>query len=263
VKNAKVLILVCVVLCFTMSGCWVLDVKDFFTPEGPPKLEEIAKVYYLTELRRSTAADVLPLIYMPDYALLSQSTKVLASQGEKKKGYKLWITVVSFDENDLLARRKYLMIADEKPKVLIPTQPWAGFRFDGQLVLEGEVLEEPYADENAHRIAMLKFAKEAIHDDIAEVKADNKAFEVSGAMINQSLEAVLAVLDQSPALATKLSEEKGLDFEHRSFDRGKIGMTSDGKMITIKIRLGSFTGSFKKVEKFEYPEERQIEEPEQ
>ena len=117
-NKSRLLTLLLVVLSFVLSGCWVIDVKDFLTPEGAPKDAEIARAYYLTELRRSTAADVLPLVYMPYYALLSQSTSVLASQGEKKKGYKLWVNMVSFDENDLLAKRKYLMIADEKPKVI-------------------------------------------------------------------------------------------------------------------------------------------------
>jgi hypothetical protein len=255
VNKTRILFLFSVVLCFALSCCWLIDFKDFMTPEGPPKLKEIAKTYYLTELRKSTAADVLPLLYMPQYSLLSQSTSILAAQGEKKKGYKLWFTMVRFDENDLLAKRKYLMVADEKPKVLIPTQPWAGMRFDGRLVLEGEVLEEPYADENARRIAMLKFAREAIHDDIAEVKEDNKAYEVCGAMINQSIEATLTVLEHTPALAVRLSDEKGLDFEHRSFDRGKIGMTSDERTVTIRIRVGSFTGSFKRADNFDYSQE--------
>jgi hypothetical protein len=246
------------VLCFILSGCWLVDVKDFLTPEGPPKLKEIAKAYYLTELRKSTAADVLPLLYMPDYSLLSQSTSILAAQGEKKKGYKLWFTMVGFDENDLLAKRKYLMIADEKPKVLL-SSPWAGMRFDGRLVLEGEVLEEPYADENARRIAMLRFAREAIHDDIAQVKQDNKAYEVCGAVINQSIEAVLTILEESPALAVRLSDKDGLDFVQQSFDRGKIGLTSDERTMTIKIRTGSFTSSFEKADDFDYSQEEETE----
>jgi hypothetical protein len=255
VNKTRMLFLFSVVLCLTLSGCWLMDVKDFLTPEGPPKLKEIAKAFYLTELRKNTAADVLPLLYMPDYSLLSQSTSILAAQGEKKRGYKLWFTMVGFDENDLLAKRKYLMVADEKPKVLIPTQPWAGMRFDGKLVLEGEVLEEPYADENARRIAMLKFAREAIHDDIAQVKEDNKEYEICGAMINQSIEAVLTMLDESPALAVRLSDEDGLDFVQQSFDRGKIGLTSDERTMTIKIRTGSFTSSFKKSDNFDYSQE--------
>jgi hypothetical protein len=32
-------------------------------------------------------------------------------------------------------------------------------------------------------------------------------------------------------------------------------MTDDGKFVTIKMRLGSFTGGFEKVEKVDYPPE--------
>ena len=74
-----------VVLCFILfsaifTGCVLRDLYNLAKPEGAPKDKEIAKAYHLTELRRSTASDVLPLIYMPDYSLLSQSAKVLASQ---------------------------------------------------------------------------------------------------------------------------------------------------------------------------------------
>jgi len=255
VNKTRILFLFGVVLCLALSsGCWLMDVKDFLTPEGPPKLKEIAKAYYLTVLRKSTAADVLPLLYMPDYSLLSQSTSILAAQGEKKKGYKLWFTLVKFDENDLLAKRKYLMIVDEKPKVVL-SSPWSGMRFDGRLVLEGEVIEQPYADENARRVAMLKFARDAIHGDIAEVKPDNKAYEICGAVINQSLEAVLTMLDESPALAVKLSDKDGLNFQQQSFDRGKIGITSDERTMTIKIHTGSFTSDFEKADDFDYSQE--------
>jgi len=66
---------------------------------------------------------------------------------------------------------------------------------------------------------------------------------------------VLTKLDESPALAAKLSEEKGLEFNHKSFDRGRIGMTSDDKTMTIKIRLGSFTEKFEKEDDFDYSED--------
>ena len=254
-KNVTLLVLVglCVVFAIVLSGCEEMGLTKWFKKNGLTD-KEIARAYHLTELRRSTAADVLPMIYMPDHSLLSQSAKVLAAQGDKKKGKKQWFTMVSFDENDLLAKRKYLMFVYDKPDQWFPV-PSAGFRFDCQLVLEGEILEEPYADENTRQIAMMKFARQTVHDDIVEVKEDNKAFEISGAMINQSLEAVLRDLDESPALAAKLSDDAGLDFQHHSFDRGKIQMTSDEKTMTIKMRLGSFTKKFEKPEDVNYPPE--------
>jgi len=255
-KTAKVsaLVLLCGLFGLALSGCWVIDVKDFVKPEGAPEYLEMSKAYHLTELRKSTAADVLPMMYMPEHTLLSQSTKILAAQGTKKKGLKSWFTMITFDENDLLAKRKYLTIVDEKPKVVL-IQPWAGLRFDCRMILEGEVVEEPYADENTRRVAILKFVRQMTHDDIVDIQADNKAYEISGAMINQALEAVLRDLDESPALAAGLSDIEGLKFGSASFDRGRIQMTTDAKSVTVKMRLGSFTRGFKKVEKVNYPPE--------
>lgn len=235
------------------------DAYYFALPEGQPADSVLAKPYYLTELRKSTAADVLPMMYMPEYTLLSQSEKVLAAQGQKRKGTKKLYTMVSFDENDLLAKRKYLAVVDEKPRLIPLVSPWTGLKFDCQMVLEGDVLEEPYSNENARRIAILKFVQQMTHDDTLEVAPDNKVYEIFGAMVNQALEAVLLDLDESPALAGKISDAKGLKFQHVSFDRGKIQMTDDGKVVTVKMRLGSFTNGFEKVEDVNYPPELQKE----
>ena len=55
-----------------LSGCEEMGVMKWFNKEGPTD-KDIARAYHLTELRRSTASDVLPMIYMPDHSLLSQS----------------------------------------------------------------------------------------------------------------------------------------------------------------------------------------------
>lgn len=248
-RNAKRWVLIgCLAALGTIpTGCIIRDAYYFIKPEGPPKYEEIAKTYQQTKLKSSTAADVLPLMYMPEYSLLSQSTKVLAAAGSKKGGYKSWFTMVAFDEDDLLARRKYLMVVDEKPKVLW-LWPWPGLSFDCLIEVDSEVLEEPYSDENARRIAVLKFVQQSVQDDIMEVSSDNKAFVTSGAMINQALEAVLNDLAASPALARRLSDPKGLSFEHVSFDKGKIQMLIEQDITAVRMRLGSFAGSFKGIE---------------
>ncbi len=214
---------------------------DFLTPEGPPSEKQLLDAYYRTNLKESSSADVLGMIYMPEYGLLSQSKSVVASQGQKKKGHKLWFNMVAFDENDLRAKRKYFFVVDEKPKVL--SEPWAGLKFDCEMVLEREVLDEPYANENARRIAILNQVLENVRADIEEVGPDNNKLNVCGMLINQALMAVLSKLDSpagSPALAVKLSEPGGLEFSHMSFDKGKIRMVVADDIVTVKIRLGSF-----------------------
>jgi len=142
VKRLKALaLIVCLglIVLFTVS-CVVADTYYLVKPEGKPSDKQVAKAYNMTELQKSTAADVLPLLYTPQATteLLSQSTKVLAVQGEKNDGYKMWFTLIAFDENDLLAKRKYLMIENEKAKILF-TEPWEGMRFDCQMILEGDI----------------------------------------------------------------------------------------------------------------------------
>ena len=221
-----------------------MDVVEFLTPEWPPSRSKIYRSYYQTKLKTSSAADVLAMIHMPEHELLSQSKSVVASAGQKKKGYKTWFNMVAFDENELTARRKYLFVADERPKTLF-VEPWESLRFDCEMVLEREVLDKPYANESARRIAILKQVLENFRKDIGELSQDNKVLVVSKMLVNQALEATLVKLDSSPALAIRLSEPDGIVFSHMSFDKGKTRMVIGDDVVTVKTRLGSLAKKLK------------------
>jgi hypothetical protein len=243
------LMLLCISFPLFLCGCEgetiTTSTVDFLTLEGKPSEKEAFQSYYQTELKTSTTADVLAMINLPKYETLSQSTSVIASAGEKKKGYKTWMKMVAFDENKLTAERKYLFMIDERPKILF-TEPWEGLRFDCQMVLGGDVLDKPYSNENAKRIAMLRQVLENTRKDIDEIRKDNKTADTCGILINQAISSVLVRLDASPAEAAKLSDPAGLSFKHTNLDRGKIGMTMADDIVTVKIRLGSFEGKFNK-----------------
>ena len=209
-------------ICF--CGCAVLDAIELFKPEGPPDYEQIAQNYRQTQLKVSSSADALVNIgsasdRLSENELLSQSTSVVGLVGQKKKGYKTWLKMVAFEENKMTAQRKYLFLVDEKPKALFVT-PWAYVIFNCEMVLETDVLDVPYANENAKRIAILKKVRENARDDVKELELDNKMITVCGTVINQGLETVLTALENSPALAATLDTPDGLRFEHMSFDKG-------------------------------------------
>ncbi len=226
----------CLSLC---GGCLTLDLIELVTPEKPPYYKEASAGYEQTILKLSNTADVMSVIGFSQYELLSQSKNVIASIGQKKKkGYKTWLKMAAFDEESLTATRKYFLMVDERPKFLL-VDPWEMFLFDCKMVLPSEVLDEPYSNENARRIAILRSVLENARADIKEVAPDNKQIAVSGMIINQAIEAVLVLLDASPVLATKLSNDKGLKFEHMSFDKAKIKMTVKGDIAEVKIRGGS------------------------
>ena len=83
--------------------------------------------------------------------------------------------MVAFDENELIAKRKYVFICDERPKQLF-VEPWEGVDFDCKMVLPRKVLDEPYANENARRIAILKQVGADTRKDTGEVGADNEVY---------------------------------------------------------------------------------------
>lgn len=151
--------------------------------------------------------------------------------------------MIAFDEMEMTAGRKYVFIADERPKRL-SLAPWTGVRFDCRMIVDKGLLDEPYTDKDAMRIAVLEEVKKKLRGDLDEVVGDNKLLDTSGLMINQILEMVLVKLEDSPSLAGRLSDFTGLEFDHINLRRGRIGMTISENIVTVKIRAGSFTERF-------------------
>ena len=240
-SNSALRFLIFGFLVLALCGC---SVVEYLTPEKPARHnEQMLERYSRIKLKTSTSADVLAIIHRPEYELLSQSKSVIASSGQKKAGYKSWFNMVAFDENELTAKRKYLFIGDEKPKVLF-VEPREGVIFNCEMVIENSVLSKPYSNENARRIAILKQVRENASKDANDVSKDNKTISICGMLINQAMETVLLKLGDSPALATKLNEPAGIEFEHISFGKGKLQMVIKDDIAAVKIKLGSFARHF-------------------
>ncbi|NIS51652.1 MAG: hypothetical protein GWN94_11180 [Phycisphaerae bacterium] len=212
---------------------------NLFKEEEPPLDEQLSESYENTTLKVSRAADVLATIYEPQYELLSQSKSVIASSGQKNKGHKIWFNMVAFNENALTAKRKYFFLVDDKPKNFW-VQPKRRLKFDCEMVMGRELFDEPYANDNAKRIAILTKVLTNVHSDIEQVGAEDKNISTSGMLINQTMKTVLAKLESSPASATKLNPSGGLDFDHITLGAGKIWMGASGDIVNIKIRIDSF-----------------------
>jgi hypothetical protein len=252
VRGIKIAALVCCCVLSSFVFCGCLSVKDtigLVTPEGEPNNATVRLGYDKTELKVSNAADVLSVIHLKKYELLSQSKSVIALQGIKKKTHKIWIKMVAFDEEKLTAQRKYLFVEDERPKFFF-TDPVEGARFECEMVLSKELLDKPYANENARRIAVLKQVLENFKKDILGVEGDNKMLKSCSMMINQALGAVVTQLEDktgSPALAARLEEPKGIEFSHLSYSTGRAGMVIEcDELVKVKIMMGNFVRYFEK-----------------
>ena len=179
--------------------------------------------------------------------LISHSKNVVVSLGQSKDGFKNWFNMVTFQENELNAVRKYFFFVDDKARNF-QLGPSRGLRFDCEMVIGEEMLAEPGTTENARRIAMLRNILDNFHKDINELSEDtattgqeNKMLDICRMLINQAFEVILRELDSSPVLATRLTQPGGVEFDHINFDKGKIQMVVRGDIATVKIRLGAFT----------------------
>ncbi|MHC4418045.1 MAG: hypothetical protein ACYSU6_05600 [Planctomycetota bacterium] len=236
-KVTKLLASIC--LC-ALCGCSLIE---HLRPQGPPYDEDLPVAYDRTRIKTSTSSDVLAVIHRPQYEALSQSKSVIASLGQKNDGYKTWFNMVAFDENALTARRKYFFLVDERGKALFG--PKRTLKFNCQLVLESEVLDEPYADKNARQIAILKQVLNDFRKDLDQVAEDNKTLDICGMLVNQTMETVLRKLNSSPALASNLGEAKGLDFDHITLGSGRISMIGImDDMVSVNINISSLTWTF-------------------
>jgi hypothetical protein len=225
----------------SLTGCSVIN---FAKKEGPPSNAEIIGGYYRITLKISAAADTLDEITLPEYEQLSQTKNVVAAAGQKKGGYKTWTKIVAFDENESTAKRKYLILEDEKPKTLF-SSPNASAYIECQMVISKDVQDAPYANQTAKLIAVLKDLQKKTSKDIAEVSADNKIIKVCGGLLNQSLYTATSYLQASPSETAKLNSAEGVKFSHISLDQGVIHMGIDYDIVTVQIKLGSFTKKWK------------------
>jgi len=223
-----------------LSGC---SLVEYFRPEQPPYDSELAATYRATKLKESTSAAVLTMINRPASEVLSQSKKVVASSGQKKNGSEIWLNLVAFDENKLTARRKYFFVVDEEPKVL-SWSPKHSFLFKSEMVLAQALLDEPYASENARRIAVLQKVRENVQRDVEEVAADNKLVATCGMLINQALETVLRDLEETPSLASNLDKADGVAVHHITLGSGNISMNILGDTAIVEMKIGSRLSRF-------------------
>jgi len=237
VRVVKLLVVIC---CCALCGC---SIVEYFRAEKPPYDEELSASYRQTKLKESSSADVLATIHRPEYELLSQSKSVVASLGQRKKGHELWLNMVAFGENKPAAKRKYFFLVDEKGKKFL-FGPRRRLMFDSEIVLETEVLDKPYANENARRIVILRQVSKNVRKDIDELAQDNKMLDICGMLINQTLETVLQKLDESPVLASKLSDVGGVDFDHITLGSGSINMGLTEDIVNVKVRVSSLAWTF-------------------
>ena len=179
--------------------------------------------------------------------MISHSENVVVSMGQSKDGYQTWFNMVTFSENELNVVRKYFFVVDDETKS-IQFEPNQGLRFDCEIELEKEVFADPGTSDNARRIEILRTVLNYLRIDMYELRDDpdspdqgNRTIDICRMLINQTFDVILRELNRSPVLASRLSMDGGVEFDHINFDKGKIQLVVNKDIAMVKIRLGAYT----------------------
>ena len=224
------------VLFLTLTSLIVLCITGCSDPLDSYQL--VFDRYYATTLKETTSADVLATTQDPDTELLSQSESVVAVWGkEGKKDRTHWFNMIAFDEDAMTAVRKYGFVLEETTRGINRT-PKPGLRFDGELVLDTDVLDAAYANNNEKQIAILKTVQNAFNKDATELTFDSATLKSSSMMVNRAINNALNKLRTSPAHAAHLSRPEGMAFDHMTLGESYIRMLIEDDIVKVKIKAG-------------------------
>jgi len=200
--------------------------------------------YYMTSLKVSTSADIIPMIGAKG-ELLTQGENAVASWGETREESMIWFNTVAFDDTTSKAVRKYAFVANPESKGF-GCNAAQTMRFDAELVINPTVLSEPYANDNSKKIAILKSVLTDFNTDFTPLVKDGKILNSGSLMVNQLLKGLLTKLDASPALAANLPNITGMKFDHMTLGAGKTRMLIEGDIVKLKIMTGRVIKNFDK-----------------
>jgi hypothetical protein len=201
------------------------------------KYEDVFDRYYSTTLKMSTSDDVLAVLQNQN-ELLSTSDSVIATWGKSgKKDRTHWFNMVAFDEETMLAIRKYGFILEETRWGLNRT-PLPALRFDAEIAMSQELLEAPYPSANARLLEILKKSRDAFKSDSAELTYDADVLRGSVMMVQQALNTVIVKLTQSPAYAANLPLMEGMEFDHPTLSESRMRLVIEEDIVKIKIKAG-------------------------
>jgi len=244
--------------CILFTGCSAVSSHDAAKDMHLFDVQELSTPYNRITLKKSLTLDAIPKIrrfkdergsFLAGIETVSHSDRVVASLGQSRDESRTWFNMVTFDLYRLNVIRKYFFVVDDKAESF-GNRSRRGLRFDCEMVLGKEVLDEHYASENLRRIAIIRYVLAQMHKDIKELGDDvdvpdqyNKKLDVCGMLINQALELILVKLDSSPVLATKLDSDDGVDFDHINFGKGNVRMVFVNDTVAVQIFFGVFARS--------------------
>jgi hypothetical protein len=224
-------------LMLIFSGCGYLEEPVDRMSFGPePQTAELPENYYAIEAGQSSAAEVLEVIHRPDYELMAQSESSIVSWGNGKKGYRMWLTMASFAEEDVTVTRKYFLAVDEKSYHLFAEDQKLFFAV--KAIISPELLERNFTSRDQRKITVLKRVFDNFKEDIRPLVSNGETLRSADLTVRQAVNGIITKLEQSPSLASRLVEKDGLKFDHITMGPGRVRMVILGDTAELMIKIG-------------------------
>jgi hypothetical protein len=201
--------------------------------------------YNNTTLKVSTSSDVLAMIEEKGETL-TLSENAVASSGETKKGNVIWFNAVAFDDETSKASRKYAFVTNPKAGRGLGRSKAQTLRFDAELVVNVDVLNEPFASDNTKKIAVLESTLSDFSDDFIPLVKNSNVLNSGSLMVKQLLKGLISHLKSSPGNATELSSPSGLNFDHMNLNKTNAKMSIVGGIVNLKVKTGSTTKKYRR-----------------
>ncbi len=254
-ENVRYFTLILALVAVFVAGC-----NNTPSADAPDK-NKVFNRYDSIVLGEDTSATVLQKLYnksLDKEEYLSQSESAVAKWAQRgdynttlvqRGDYAVvWFNIVGFDEESMTAKRKYAFLSDEDSPgwwVLVGAASQK-LRFDMEMIMDDEVLDQPYASASDKWIAIIEEAKKLYLDDVRDIRKDSHAIDSISLLINQTFNQILEQIQRSPDLTQKLDKASGLEFDHSVLNEGRMLIIVDDatNTVDVKIKLGSATKDF-------------------
>ena len=243
-KNRNLtLSIVAAVACLMLTGC------NHLPRASAPDQNLIFDRFDQVVLNEATSTQILPTIKDDDLdEYVSQSESVIAAWATKSDDAVAWINLIAFGEDDLTATRKYAVLIDEDSPgwQIFILQGSKNLRFEAQVTVDQQLLDEPYSKMSEKIIAIIQEFKSLVNDDFAQVQDQSATIMSERLLLNQVLTQIIAQAEKSTSITQRITEVQGMKFDHSNFGTGRIRMMIEGNIVRIKIKLGDWAKNFEK-----------------
>ncbi len=181
----------------------------------------LMKSFQLIDVGSTDSATVMSLLPQESLMHTEDAVSALTKKGSQKE-----LGVVRFQQTDSMVQRKnYLLM---RAKLTVPPFSEQQFYLFIEALVPAEVLDAPYADEQARSLAILRYGHETLVKDGKDFSQDQDTLGLIG-MARTALGVGIHEVTSRPREAYLLTSKQGFDFVHPVMGKSRMFLKADAE----------------------------------